>query len=145
MDDEEWRAVPTHDLLEASSLGRVRSREYVQPMPNGGERVRCLAPTYGVWQHASKVSRRRIVLLKRKTYRVARLVCLAFHGEPPPGLPNTLHGDEDPGNNRPSNLTWGTQKENLNAPGFIDYCRTRTGDNSPTRKGIARREGAPPA
>jgi hypothetical protein len=42
--------------------------------------------------------------------------------------------DEDALNNRPSNLRWGTQKENLNMPGFIEYCRARKGENSPRAK-----------
>jgi hypothetical protein len=45
-----------------------------------------------------------------------------------------MHMDDDPGNNRPENLKWGTQKENLNAPQFIDYCKSRTGDNSTHEK-----------
>lgn len=45
-----------------------------------------------------------------------------------------MHMDENSRNNVPSNLKWGTQKENLSAPGFIEYCRSRTGDNSPIAK-----------
>jgi hypothetical protein len=75
----------------------------------------------------------------KKNYAVARLVCEAFHGPPPPGKPNCLHGDEDALNNRPGNLYWGTQKENLNAPGFIEYCKGRTGEASPYTKGRKRR------
>jgi len=55
----------------------------------------------------------------------------------PDGM-EVLHQDEDGLNNRPSNLRWGTRKENLNAPGFLAYCRNRTGDNSPSRKAAAR-------
>lgn len=36
-----------------------------------------------------------------------------------------MHLDEDNGNNRPGNLAWGTQQQNLNAPGFKQYCRER--------------------
>ena len=49
-----------------------------------------------------------------------------------------MHLDENARNNKPENLRWGTQKENLNAPGFIAYCKSRTGDNNPYRKGKAR-------
>ena len=49
--------------------------------------------------------------------------------------PCVLHKDENSRNNRPENLMWGTQKENLNAPGFLKYCRGRTGDNNPYVKG----------
>lgn len=46
-----------------------------------------------------------------------------------------MHIDENSRNNKPANLAWGTQKENLNAPGFIEYCKGRVGENSPTTKG----------
>ena len=46
-----------------------------------------------------------------------------------------MHLDENAVNNRASNLRWGTQKENLNAPGFLTYCRSRTGEDSPSAKG----------
>jgi hypothetical protein len=50
-----------------------------------------------------------------------------------------MHIDDDEKNNRPENLRWGTQKENLNTPRFIAYCHSRVGDNSPWRKGMARK------
>ena len=43
--------------------------------------------------------------------------------------------DENAANNRPDNLRWGTQKENLNAEGFLTYCRGRVGENNPFVKG----------
>ena len=45
-----------------------------------------------------------------------------------------MHMDENSANNQYENLQWGTQKENLNAPGFIAYCHGRTGENSPSIK-----------
>jgi len=45
-----------------------------------------------------------------------------------------MHLNENSADNRPENLAWGTQKENLNAPGFIAYCKTRTGDKHPRAK-----------
>jgi hypothetical protein len=63
------------------------------------------------------------------------LVCEAFHGPPPEGKPVVIHKDEDAHNNTPENLKWGTQKENLNAPGFIEHCKSRTGENNPYVKG----------
>lgn len=50
-----------------------------------------------------------------------------------------MHLNENAADNRPGNLAWGTQKENLNAPGFIAYCKRRTGNDNPHRKGIALR------
>jgi hypothetical protein len=48
--------------------------------------------------------------------KVHRAVCEAFHGPAPDGMPYVLHIDEDAHNNRPENLKWGTQKENLRMP-----------------------------
>jgi hypothetical protein len=73
---------------------------------------------------------RYLYVLHRRTYKVARLVCEAFNG---PSLPGQvcMHLDENARNNRPENLRWGTQRENLNAPGFLAYCRSRVGEKSP--------------
>ena len=72
--------------------------------------------------------------LKLGNIKIHRAVCEAFHGPAPEGKPIVLHLDEDATNNRPENLRWGTQKENLNMPGFIDYCKGRTGEDSPVTK-----------
>ena len=56
-------------------------------------------------------------------------------GVAPNGMKICLHKDENAANNQPDNLKWGTQKENLNCPKFIAYCKTRTGENNPYVKG----------
>jgi hypothetical protein len=53
-------------------------------------------------------------------------------------MPVVLHLNEDALDNRPENLRWGTQKENLNMPKFIEYCKGRTGENSPSAKAKAK-------
>jgi hypothetical protein len=123
---EEWRPVPSLPGLLASSLGRVMSEPYAMTMPNGGERMRRLAPTFGSWSGARFTLRYR-----GRTYRVAPLICEAFHGPKQEGQV-CMHDDEDARNNRPRNLLWGTQKQNLNYPGFKAYCHSRVGDRSPT-------------
>jgi len=70
--------------------------------------------------------------------KVHRLVCEAFHGPAPFRNAVVIHLDEVGVNNRPENLKWGTQKENLNMPGFKAYCRSRTGENSPRAKWAAK-------
>jgi hypothetical protein len=45
--------------------------------------------------------------------RVHRLVCLTFHGEPPPNKPLALHKNGIKTDNRMSNLYWGDQEENI--------------------------------
>lgn len=88
-------------------------------------------PTYGQWDGGRFIYSRR----GHKTLKVARLICEAFNGPAPDGRPVCMHLDENSRNNAPSNLAWGTQKENLNAPGFISYCKGRTGENNPFIKG----------
>lgn len=46
------------------------------------------------------------------TKSVHKLVCLAFHGEPPEPTMQVRHLDGDKTNCRPDNLQWGTQEEN---------------------------------
>ena len=107
-------------------------------MPNGGMRKTQPVPTYGVKTRASKAARHKYMGIMNKhlgNMKVHRLVCEAFHGPAPFAGAVVIHLDEDATNNRPENLRWGTQKENLNMPGFIAYCKARTGDNSPARKG----------
>jgi len=62
---------------------------------------------------------------RQRPRKVHQLVREAFHGPKP--FPNAvvIHVDESALNNQPENLKWGTQKENLNAPGFIAFCRER--------------------
>jgi HNH endonuclease len=129
-----WLPVPSlSPLVEASDEGLVRIIPYPSPMPYGGTRMYGGKPRRGCWD-----GDRYVINIKglRYTFKVARLVCEAFHGPPPLGKPCVLHRDENPRNNRPENLMWGTQKENLNAPGFLVYCRSRTGKNHPRRKAL---------
>lgn len=99
-------------------------------MPYGGVRK------YGGHETVGILSEGRLVYRYRgRNYKIARLVCEAFHGPSTADRPYCLHADENALNNRADNLSWGTQKENLNAPGFKAYCRTRTGANNPYLKG----------
>lgn len=127
---EEWRAVPSVKGIIASSLGRIMVIPYFANVPNGGQRQYGGQPNFGQWD-----GNRYIYLLRGKNYKVARLVCEAFNGLPPFQRAVCMHIDENSRNNASDNLAWGTQKENLNAPGFIAYCRARTGDNNPLVKG----------
>lgn len=129
---EVWRVVPSLPGILASSEGRIMTTPHVATMPNGGNRQYGGEPHFGVW---NKQDGRFIVIVGGKTYKVHRLVCEAFNGAQPFSDAVVMHMDENAANNRPSNLRWGTQAENLNAPGFISYCRGRVGENSPTAKG----------
>jgi hypothetical protein len=107
---------------------------YCAPLPQGGSRQYGGEPTRGQWD-----GERYIYTLKDKSYKVARLVCEAFNGPVPFERAVAMHKDENSRNNHHRNLAWGTQKENLNAPGFIVYCQSRTGANSPIHKARASR------
>lgn len=133
-DLEKWRAIPSLPEYIASSHGRLMRLPWGGRMPYGGMKPYGGKPTTGAW---SKMDNRFVLPYRGKTYRVARLICEAFHGPAPADKPVCMHLDENSRNNRPENLRWGTQKENLNAPGFLEYCRGRTGENSPTTKGRA--------
>lgn len=132
---EKWRPIPSLPEYLASSHGRLMHIPVRVQMPKGGYRIYGGMPITGAWDGT-----RYILVFKDHTYKVARLICEAFHGAPPVGRPYCLHADENSRNNRPDNLSWGTQKENLNAPGFLAYCHSRTGEKSPAI--IARRRRA---
>ena len=101
---------------------------YQAPMPHGGLRHYGGKPHFGVW---NKQDCRFIVVHKGTTYKVARLVCEAFHGAAPEDRPVCMHKDENAANNRADNVEWGTQKENLNAPQFREYARLKRGESHP--------------
>lgn len=123
---EVWREVPSLPALLVSSEGRVMTKPYRAPLPNGGMRSYGGKPYFGVW---SKTDHRFIIVYKGKCYKVHQLVCEAFNGlrpdDPPEGRIVCMHLDENSANNRADNLAWGTQKQNLNAEGFKEYRRTK--------------------
>jgi len=127
---ESWRVVPRLPEYEASSFGRVMRTPYRAEMPHGGYRTYGGQPRYGDLEDG-----RYHIIFKGHCYKVHRLVCEAFNGPKPFDGAVVMRLDEDETNNRPENLAWGTQKENLNAPGFIAYCKGRTGENNPRTKG----------
>lgn len=108
-------------------------------MPYGGIKPYGGQPTFGVTHEGNQY--RPTIHYKGKNYRVSRLVCEAFHGPAPFPRAVVMHLDDDQTNNTPGNLKWATQKENLNTPAFIDYCKSRTGENSPTIKAKMKRVG----
>jgi len=120
-DIEVWRGIPSQPELLASSHGRIMVIPWRSAgegrgtnIPYGG------IPTFGQWGGTRYIYCRRGF----KTMKVARLVCEAFHGPAPDDKPVCMHLDEDARNNRPENLRWGTQKENLNFPKITAYRKT---------------------
>ena len=136
VETEEWRQSPSLPSYEVSSLGRIRCIPYERITPTGKVVTHGGKEWYGCRAYAPSGRPSRVIFRARgKTYKVHQLVCEAFHGPAPEGALYVLHIDENPFNNRADNLKWGTQKENLNAPGFLEYCKSRTGDDNPARKG----------
>lgn len=131
MSCEIWRDVPSVPGILVSNEGRIMYTPHRGLMPKGGYRAYGGEPTFGVW---SKRDARFIISIRGSSYKMARLIAEAFYGPPPfPGAV-VMHIDENAANNRADNLKWGTQKENMNAEGFIAYCKGRVGDDSPTTK-----------
>ena len=109
-----------------------------EPTPDGrGYRAYGGVPTWGTWdRHEGRF----VFTAGGRTYRVARLVCEAFHGPKPFHEAICLHVDERASNNRASNLRWGTHQENSTAPGYLQHCRSRTGEANPRVKAKRKRE-----
>ena len=145
---EIWKPVPSEPGVLASSLGRVLQAPRYAPLPNGGYRAYMPVPRFGEVAKSSQSARHEYMHImlarqgggpRQQPRKVHQLVCEAFHGPKPFPEAVVIHLDENALNNRPENLKWGTQKENMNAAGFRAYCRARTGEASPAIKGAKRK------
>lgn len=95
---EVWRAIPKAPGFEVSSQGHVRH----------GDRL--------VSRSKSKDGYWRVNLIidgKWRMRNVSRLMCLAFHGEPPSPTHQAAHDDGVGTNDVLSNLFWKTPKQNV--------------------------------
>jgi len=117
---EAWRPILSLPEYLASSEGRLMRIPSIAQTPYGGARIYGGMPTKGVLSEG-----RYQISYKAKTYRVHRLICEAFAGPEPFAGAVVMHLNEDATDNRASNLAWGTQKENLAAPGFRAYLKRR--------------------
>lgn len=92
--EEEWRQVPFALAYQASSLGRLI-----------GVRGRIMRPT--------ETDRGYFVCdLHKIQYRVNRIICTTFHGNPPSDAHQAAHKDNIRQNNEASNLYWATPLQN---------------------------------
>lgn len=110
----------------ASSLGRVLLPQRSAVMPNGGVRSYTPSPTFGHERRARRGASHTYLAVSSKFYgniKVHQAVCEAFHGPKPFADSVVMHLDEDATNNKPDNLAWGSQKENLNMRKVKDYHR----------------------
>ena len=104
---EEWRPITGYEgVYEVSSLGRVRRIASGQGATAG--RVLTEKKATNGYRHVD---------LSKSDYkirhRIHRLVAYAFIGPPPTPRHGVNHIDGDKTNNRPSNIEWATQSENV--------------------------------
>lgn len=113
---EIWKDIPGYEGYQASSLGRVRSvdREIEVKRSNGTTFMRQMkGKVLSPGRHSDEHPYPYVGLNGHggSNVGVHVAVCLAFHGERPPGL-YACHIDGNPENNTPSNVYWGTPKQN---------------------------------
>lgn len=138
---EIWKPVPSEPGVLASSHGRILLQPRVAPLAHGGYRLYTTKPRSGCITKAAKEASHVYMGImlrsekgpRQKPKKVHQLVCEAFHGPRPFDNAVVIHLDEDATNNKPENLRWGTQKENLNMPKIKAYHRSRRGENAARR------------
>ncbi len=95
---ETWKPVAGHPRYEVSDLGRVRTRSAILKPRDDGRKL-----TVGLWLDGHRV-----------VAFVHHLVLAAFGSGPKPWDGAVCrHLDGDYRNNKPNNLAWGSQAENM--------------------------------
>jgi hypothetical protein len=110
-----------------SNEGRFLLQPCYRPIHHGGFRAYLPEPSFGTVRRSKKGAKHCYYGTWVRRYgnlKIHQLVCEAFHGPKPFEKAVVIHIDEDGLNNRAENLKWGTQKENLNAPKFLEYCKS---------------------
>lgn len=108
--EEEWRVVASFPAYSISSRGRIR-RDW--PVRGGGGSVRI--PQGYLTARPLPRGHLQVTLSmgnRPTTVLVHRLVAEAFLPPPMAGQDCVCHRDDDPSNNRPDNLFWGTRQDN---------------------------------
>jgi hypothetical protein len=117
--EEDWRDIPGFTGYQISDIPRVRSSWRVKPIRGRGERgggvaILCKIPhllTIHTNPRGYHYVRIKHDSGRSSNQQVHRLVLLAFVGPCPRGREG-CHVDGNPTNNVPSNLYWGTRKDN---------------------------------
>lgn len=113
---ERWRPVVGYEgLYEVSDLGRIRRIKIIEPTKK----------KHGYMQ-VSLVDRNG----RRKSLRLHRIVAQAFISNPD-DKPQVNHRDENPENNRASNLEWATAEENTNYGSRTARAAAKNGSKTP--------------
>lgn len=140
---EVWRPVPSLPHIHASSKGRLRYMG--EPRRSSTFRPGKILKQFNgkLGYQTSCIPQEASGPANSKMMSVHRLVCEAFHGPEPEASERIVvgHLNSDPTDNRPENLKWMTQRENISDP----VCRAkmtavRTGKVQPphVREKIAR-------
>lgn len=124
---EEWRVVPDFTAYEVSSHGRVRRAA----AGKGAVQGRILRPIRSHSGHLAVVIHQNGVRTKQQIHR---LVAMAFIGPAPKRGLCVLHSDDDPANNIPPNLRWGTSKENAADRKLNRGWHDLSGSNNPAAR-----------
>lgn len=103
-DVEVWKDVPDYTNYQASSLGRIRQSL-------SAESYRYLKPEMTTDGYLTVHA----IGCPLRYPTIAKLVCLAFHGYPPEDMvhPVTDHINNISTDNRPENLRWISQRDNV--------------------------------
>lgn len=107
---EVWKTIPSFPAYSASSFGRIRRDALTY---GGGGSVR--RPSGALKQRALPYGHRQVTIStgnKPKTLLVHRLVAETFLPAPEDGQDCVCHRDDNPSNNRPENLFWGSKADN---------------------------------
>lgn len=104
---ERWETVAWAPSYAVSDQGRVKR---ILPDWQGKYLGRFLKPA--VHRRGYRAVKLCLDDGSRRTVKVHRLVCEAFHGEPPSSRHHDAHIDGDVANNSADNLYWATAKEN---------------------------------
>jgi hypothetical protein len=120
---EKWRLIPGWpDIYEVSNFGRVCEDRYlVLPFPSDIRYTRLFDGT------------------ESKRVSVASLVLRAFVGPPPTATSLARHLDDDPTNNKLSNVAWGSKRDNTVDAirnGKLIYTAERNRKISMAKKGV---------
>ena len=110
---ETWETIPGYNQrYQASNLGRVRSTDLHTTDNMGRPRLFKGRVLTQVALPSGYLTTQLSHRTKARTRLVHRLVAAAFHGEPLPGQ-QTNHKNGDKADNRPENLEWVTQSQNM--------------------------------
>lgn len=109
---EEWRDIPGYGgRYQASSLGRIRSIDWLQVMVNGGKRLK----RGRIFQPSTASNYQTVNLYLdgvKRSPTVHSLIALSFLGERPEGMV-VCHNDGDRDNNSVKNLRYDSMSNNV--------------------------------